>query len=180
MNKSQTTCPRFERPYALWCWGRQFTPPDICSAQTVREPPRKHVGIYIYIPNNTAGSVEMQPSLQATGDGGRRGRGARERERGRKSTHTVLFLLVCKQCSTHGLYVYSVCVFVCQGFVFCTLLSVVRTQLTDKQSVTTYRQIKTTAPVWLELLSPSSSRLSLRHSLQCNSGLRHVCRSMHG
>lgn len=103
-----------------------------------------------------------------------------ERERGRKSTHTVLFLLVCKQCSTHGLYVYSVCVFVCQGFVFCTLLSVVRTQLTDKQSVTTYRQIKTTAPVWLELLSPSSSRLSLRHSLQCNSGLRHVCRSMHG
>lgn len=39
--------------------------------------------------------------------------GGGERERGRKSTHTVLFLLVCKQCSTHGLYVYSVCVRVC-------------------------------------------------------------------
>lgn len=70
--------------------GDSLPPPDICSAQTVREPPRKHVGIYIYIPNNTAGSVEMQPSLQATGDGGRRGGGG-ERERGRKSTHTVLF-----------------------------------------------------------------------------------------
>lgn len=74
--------------------GDSLPPPDICSAQTVREPPRKHVGIYIYIPNNTAGSVEMQPSLQATGDGGRRGGGRREREREKVYAHSSIFASV--------------------------------------------------------------------------------------
>lgn len=74
--------------------GATVYPPDICSAQTVREPPREHVGIYIYIPNNTAGSVEMQPSLQATGDGGRRGGGESERERGKVYAHNSIFASV--------------------------------------------------------------------------------------
>lgn len=55
----------------------------------------------------------MQPSLQATGDEAEE-EGERAGGRERESTRTVLFLLVCKQCSIHGLYVYSVCVFVCQ------------------------------------------------------------------
>lgn len=69
-----------------WFWATVY--PDICSAQTLWKPPRKRVGIYIYIPNHTAGSVETQQSLQATREKGSK------RERKGEGPHTVLFLLV--------------------------------------------------------------------------------------
>lgn len=112
MNKSQTTCPRFERPYALWCWGRQFTPPRHLFC-TDCEGASSETCWYLYLysqqHSRLCGDATIPPSHRRWREKRRGG----ERERGRKSTHTVLFLLVCKQCSTHGLYVYSVCVRVC-------------------------------------------------------------------
>lgn len=76
--------------------------PDICSAQTLRKLPRKHVGIYIYIPNNTAGSVETQQSERE-----------HEREtdrRGRKSDHSSISVGVHSAAYMDYMYTVSVCV----------------------------------------------------------------------
>lgn len=96
----------FVRPYInavglLWL---RFTFTDSCSARSLWTPPGKYVGIYIYIPNSTAGSWDatIPPSYRREREGRKRG----------KSTHRSISVWVYTLQHTWVTYIHCVSVFV--------------------------------------------------------------------
>lgn len=103
--KSQIHVSPFVKACKLWDFcGEGFSFTDSCSAWSLWKPSGKYVGIYIYIPNSTAGSGDA--TIPASY---RRQKKEERREEGGKSPHTGLFLLSVHSAAHTG-YIHPVCV----------------------------------------------------------------------